>query len=82
MSIVINCGFARAFIWHTKTLAKNATSKENRESNTSYTNRIQNERYNIYMNHFQDFPAFHIERGKKLYLPAFLIYDTYTLILI
>jgi hypothetical protein len=65
MSIVINCGFARAFTWHTKTLAKNAISAESGDSKTAFNNRIQNERYKIYMDHFQDFPAFHMDRGMK-----------------
>lgn len=67
MSIAINCGFARAFIWHSISFAKNAVTKECGESKASYENRLMSERYNIYENHFKDFPAFNVERGRTIY---------------
>lgn len=71
MSVVINCGFARVFAWQTKTLARNTVIAEAGESKTSYNRRIQNERYNLFITHFQDFPAFHIEKGINLIMTLF-----------
>lgn len=47
MSLTINCGFARTFIWQTKKLATDKIKRSSGETKASFDKRFNNERYKI-----------------------------------
>lgn len=77
MTEVINCGFARVIIWQSKSLALSRLQKRKDESQKSFLNRINNEKFVIYKENFGDLANFTIEKGKKVRSLANTLYSRY-----
>ena len=60
----IDCGFARVYLWDTKSLAQKKISRHDNESEKAYKSRQLEERYRLYMEHFEEYPHLHVSKSK------------------
>jgi len=64
----IDCGFARVYVWDTKSLAQQNVKKMDDEPEKAFKSRLLEERYRLYMEKFKEYPRLHISKSKFLLL--------------
>ena len=63
----IDYGFARVYVWDTKSLAQQNVKKMD-EPEKAFKSRLLEERYRLYMEKFKEYPRLHISKSKFLLL--------------
>jgi hypothetical protein len=63
MSEVINCGFARVFVWESQRQVRDSTQKKEGEPSKQFLARVNDERYILFREQFSNFPSFDLKRG-------------------
>lgn len=58
------CGFARVFIWETKTTAFKNIIRASDETQNQFNRRILDERFHLYIEQFKDYKPLLLDRGK------------------
>lgn len=61
---VFNCGFSRAFLYETRSLAIKNVQKQEGETTGSFKNRIEEERFNLFNRQFEGYPHLQLTKGK------------------
>lgn len=64
--MAFDCGFARVYLWETKSLAKNNVKRKQNETAKAYKSRILDERYRLYMENFKKYPRLQVSKSKCL----------------
>jgi len=60
----IDCGFARVYVWDTKSLTKHIKRRDD-EQETAFKGRLLDERYRLYMEHFENYPRLDVSKSKS-----------------
>ena len=66
MAKVFNCGFARVFLYESRTIAAQNVHRSGGESVNKYKSRVFEERFKLFKEQFKENPQFEIKKGRSI----------------